>query len=166
MLSQIRWHQANGEANPFEYLNSLRKGIHWWNGRQMNRYIDNELTKRYSDYKADREGKRNKSIIDLVFRGYLAERQDPKSKTSPDELDPGFRAFAINQIRLFVFAGHDSASSTICCKELPFHRPFPSLYSIPSSLQVLVRVTDGLYTCKAYALHFSKHPIIKPLTIQ
>ena len=31
-----------------------------------------------------------------------------------NELDKGFRIFAIRQIRLFVFAGHDSTSSTIC----------------------------------------------------
>lgn len=45
MLSQIRWHQANAEANPYEYLNLVRKTIHWWNGRQMDRYIGNQLGK-------------------------------------------------------------------------------------------------------------------------
>lgn len=108
MLSQIRWHQANGETNPFEYLNILRKTIHWWNGRKMNGYIGNELSKRYSESKADHEGKRTKAIIDLVLQGYILE--NPKS----DHLDPSFRAFAVSQIRLFVFAGHDSLSSTIC----------------------------------------------------
>jgi cytochrome P450 len=33
---------------------------------------------------------------------------------NPPRLDPEFRAFAIRQIRLFLFAGHDSTSSTIC----------------------------------------------------
>lgn len=116
MLSQIRWHQANAETNPFEYLNMVRKAIHWWNGRQMDQYIDNELSKRYSEFKVDHEGKRKKAIIDLVLQSYLAESQssDPRFDSSCDKLDPSFRAFAISQIRLFVFAGHDSVSSTIC----------------------------------------------------
>jgi len=114
MLSQIRWHQPNGDANPFEYLNIVRKAVHWWNGRQMDRYIGNELDKRYSEYKADRDGKRTKAVIDLVLQAYLPENNRTKSTPSSDKLDPEFRAFAISQIRLFVFVGHDSTSSTIC----------------------------------------------------
>ena len=110
MLSQIRWHQANAETNPFEYLNLARKAVHWWNGRQMDTYIGNELDKRYSEFKADRDGKRTKAVIDLVLQAYLPEN----TKSMADKLDPEFRAFAISQIRLFVFVGHDSTSSTIC----------------------------------------------------
>lgn len=111
MLSQIRWHQANAEANPFEYLNFVRKAVHWWNGRQMDRYINAELTKRYHEYKTDRGGERTKAIIDLVLQGYMPESD---TKTNGGDLDPSFRAFATSQIRLFVFAGHDSTSSAIC----------------------------------------------------
>jgi cytochrome P450 len=110
MLSQIRWHQANAETNPFEYLNLVRKAVHWWNGRQMDKYISNELDKRYSEYKADRDGKRTKAVMDLVLQAYLPD----DTKSMPDKLDPEFRAFAVSQIRLFVFVGHDSTSSTIC----------------------------------------------------
>ena len=116
MLSQIRWHQANAETNPFEYFNLVRRAVHWWNGRQMDRYIDNELSKRLRESQADHEGKRQKAIIDLILQGYIAESQssNPKSGFPVDKLDPSFRAFATSQIRLFVFAGHDSLSSTIC----------------------------------------------------
>ena len=116
MLSQIRWHQANAETNPFEYFNLVRTAVHWWNGRQMDQYIDNELSKRLSESQADHEGKRQKAIIDLILQGYIAESQslNPKSGFPVDKLDLSFRAFATSQIRLFVFAGHDSVSSTIC----------------------------------------------------
>lgn len=110
MLSQIRWHQANAETNPLEYLKLARKIVHWWNGRQMDKYIGSELDKRYNEYKADQASKRTKAIIDLVLQAYLPEN----TKTRPEKLDPEFRAFAISQIRLFVFVGHDSTSSTIC----------------------------------------------------
>ncbi|KAL8943447.1 MAG: hypothetical protein Q9211_000979 [Gyalolechia sp. 1 TL-2023] len=115
MLSQIRWHQANGETNPFEYFNLVRKTIHWWNGRQMDRYIGSELDKRYAEYQADSKDKRSKAIIDLVLQGHIPQSQDQQQPTGlGDRLDPTFRAFATSQIRLFVFAGHDSTSSAIC----------------------------------------------------
>ena len=110
MLSQIRWHQPNAENNPFEYFNFVRWYIHWWNSRQMNTYIGNELDKRYSEYKADTANSRSKAVIDIVLQAYIAEG----AKTTPVSLDAEFRAFAIRQIRLFVFTGHDSTSSTIC----------------------------------------------------
>ncbi|KAI4179353.1 MAG: hypothetical protein L6R41_007894 [Letrouitia leprolyta] len=114
MLSQIRWHQANGETNPFEYFNLVRKSIHWWNGRQMDRYIGSELDKRYAEYRADPKNKRSKAIIDLVLQGHIPQSDDQQPGVLGDGLDPAFRAFATSQIRLFVFAGHDSTSSTIC----------------------------------------------------
>lgn len=110
MLSQIRWHQANADTNPLQNLNVARRMVHWSNGRQMDKYIGDELDKRYSEYKADPESKRSKAVIDLVLQAYLPEN----TKSMPEKLDSGFRAFAISQIRLFVFVGHDSTSSTIC----------------------------------------------------
>ena len=110
MLTQIQWHQANAETNPLEYLNLARRVVHWWNGRKMNKYIGNELDMRYEEFKADPESKRTKAVIDLVLQAYLPANV----KSRPEKLDPKFRAFAISQIRLFVFVGHDSTSSTIC----------------------------------------------------
>lgn len=48
--------------------------------------------------------------MDLVLQAYVAQSGEDK----PGRLDLGFRTFAIRQIRLFLFAGHDSRSSTIC----------------------------------------------------
>ena len=76
----------------------------------MDRYIGNELDKRYRESKADPGNMRRKAVIDLVLQAYMPENIQSK----PENLDPEFRAFAIRQIRLFVFAGHDSTSSTIC----------------------------------------------------
>ena len=110
MMSQIRWHQPNAEANPLGHFNFVRWMVEWWNGRQMDLYIGNELDQRFSEYTADISDKRQKSVIDLVLQAYLAQ----SGKHKPERLDPEFRAFAIRQIRLFVFLGHDSTSSTIC----------------------------------------------------
>ncbi|KAI4257703.1 MAG: hypothetical protein LQ352_001543 [Teloschistes flavicans] len=137
MLSQIRWHQANAETNPFEYLNLVRKTVHWWNGRQMDRYISDELSKRYKEYKADHEGKRTKAIVDLVLQSYIPEQLGLDPKNSEDDLDPSFRAFAVNQIRLFVFVGHDSTSSTICYI-------LYLLYSNPETLSLIRQEHDDV----------------------
>ncbi|MCJ1311863.1 hypothetical protein MMC25_005536 [Agyrium rufum] len=124
MLNQIRWHQNNAETNPLEYLNLVRRAVHWRNGRRMDDYIGKELDKRYAEYKSDPESKRTKAIIDLVLQAYLSEGSattkttttttTKTTTTKSGKLDPKFRAFAICQIRLFVFLGHDSTSSTIC----------------------------------------------------
>lgn len=137
MLNQIRWHQANGDTNPFEYLNLVRKTIHWWNGRQLDRYISNELSKRYREYKADQGGERTKAIFDLVLQSYIPEQLGLDSKTSGDDLDPSFRAFAVSQIRLFTFVGHDSTSSTIC---YILHL----LHSNPEALHLIRREHDDV----------------------
>ena len=76
----------------------------------MDQYIGNELDKRFSEYKLDLSDKRQKSVIDLVLQAYIAQSGEQK----PTILDAEFRTFAIRQIRLFVFTGHDSTSSTIC----------------------------------------------------
>ena len=110
MLSQIRWHQPNAEANPLGHLNFVRWIVEWWNGQQMDRYIGRELDSRFSEYKSDMSDKRQKSVIDLVLQAYIGQSGEYR----PEKMDPEFRAFAIRQIRLFVFLGHDSTSSTIC----------------------------------------------------
>ena len=78
----------------------------------MDRYIGNELDKRFLEYKSDPNNtNRQKSVIDLVLRAYIAQSG---GEQKPETIDPEFRAFAIRQIRLFLFTGHDSTSSTIC----------------------------------------------------
>ena len=76
----------------------------------MNHYISAELDKRYNEYRADPANSRTKAVIDLVLQAYTSQN----NKGFSDNLDPSFRQFATRQIRLFVFAGHDSMSSTIC----------------------------------------------------
>lgn len=85
----------------------------WYNSRQMDSYIGNELEKRYDDYRANSElddQKQSKSVIDLALQSYLAE--NPGKATQ--KLDRIFRRHATRQIRLFLFAGNDTTSSTIC----------------------------------------------------
>ncbi|KAI9885080.1 MAG: Nucleolar protein 58 [Watsoniomyces obsoletus] len=110
MINQIKWHMVNRETDPLNYFNPIRPMVQWWNGRQMDQYVGRELDQRYREFRADRSDTRTKAAIDLVLQAYVNDR----SKATTEHLDTEFRAFAIRQIRLFVFAGHDSTSSTIC----------------------------------------------------
>jgi Cytochrome P450 len=106
----------NREINPLEFLNIPRYIMQWLNGRRMDKYIGDELDKRFQEYKRNRVSPSSKSVIDLVLQAYFAEQPKNSSDESfeNDKLDPRFREFAITQVRLFLFVGHDSMSSTIC----------------------------------------------------
>ncbi|KAF7868680.1 hypothetical protein EAF04_005210 [Stromatinia cepivora] len=110
MISQIRWHEPAAAMDPFSRVNVARWYMEWSNGRKMDAYISEGLDRRYSEYKADSKDSRSKAIIDLILQAEIA----PDSNTKPEKLGPDFKAFAIRQIRLFVFSGHDSLRSTIC----------------------------------------------------
>jgi cytochrome P450 len=77
----------------------------------MKTYISSELDKRFAEYQSNENPAGSRSIIDLVLESYMSE--SPSSKNSK-HLDPTFKSWATTQIRLFLFAGHDSTSSTIC----------------------------------------------------
>ena len=114
LLSQLRWKLSVQELNPLERWNPVRPVIEWLNSRQMNSYIGKELDQRYADYSANLalgNPPQSKSVISLVLKDYL--EQNRAEKPSPT-LDRTFRSIATNQIRTFLFAGHDTTSSTIC----------------------------------------------------
>ncbi|TVY80769.1 Cytochrome P450 monooxygenase aflN [Lachnellula suecica] len=114
LLSQLRWHLGDGELNPFVRYNPVRLAVQWRNSRIMNRYIGDELDKRYESYKCSyTHGKKheNKSVISSVLHGYL--QQSPRRQL-PGSLGKTFKSFATYQIRTFLFAGHDTTSSSIC----------------------------------------------------
>ena len=96
----------------------------------MLQYIWRELDKRFQSRVAGSD--RSKTVIDLALDNYLAgEAKD----SSLDTMDLTFRDFATSQLRTFVFAGHDSTSSTIC---YAFH-----LLSVhPNSRRLLVAELD------------------------
>ena len=111
MRSQVRWHCLDDELNPFIRWNPVRPLIQWYNGYRMNKYISGELDKRFATYKSGDSHRTSRSVIDLALESYLRTR--PSSNAS-QSLDREFKTWAMTQIRLFLFAGHDSTSSTIC----------------------------------------------------
>lgn len=88
--------------------------MQWWNARQMVRYISCELDTRFKSNRTKnvmtKEG-RSKTIIDLALENYLSQKMQDQSVIG---MDATFKNFATCQMRTFIFAGHDSTSSTLC----------------------------------------------------
>lgn len=103
---QVRWLKFGADFNPFSHL------VHWYNSQRMNKYvsqvIDRRVAKHQNETNQDIGG--TKSIIDLVLKTSLSE--DAMSKTLV--LDSTLRKFTMNQLKLFLFSGHDTTSSTVC----------------------------------------------------
>ncbi|KAL1878251.1 hypothetical protein Daus18300_002169 [Diaporthe australafricana] len=108
---QIRWHVLDNEWNLFIRWNPARPFVQWYNSYQMNSYISKELDKRYAEWTEDEAAASSCSIIHLTLAGFMAQQ---KTKPRSKSLDPAFKSWAIAQIRLFLFVGHDSTASTIC----------------------------------------------------
>ncbi|KAL8736338.1 MAG: hypothetical protein Q9181_002492 [Wetmoreana brouardii] len=54
---------------------------------------------------------RSKSVVDLALAAYLDHRDNSNVAGG---IDPTFKETAINQLKLFLFSGHDTTSSTVC----------------------------------------------------
>ena len=111
---QVRWCTFGAEQNPFKRYNPMRPIVHWYNSRRMNKYVTRTIDSRFAELTSGQESHpehASKSIIDLVLTAYLSEK--PLKDKLPD-MDTTFKRFTMNQIKLFLFAGHDTTSSTMC----------------------------------------------------
>lgn len=111
---QIRWLTFGTDVNPFKRYNPLRPLVHWYNARRMNRYVSREFDARMANYQ-DQDNvhsvTRTKSVIDLALAAYLSANPE---KEGSKAVDSTFKRFAMSQIKLFLFSGHDTTSSSIC----------------------------------------------------
>lgn len=81
---------------------------------RMDKYIGRILDERFSLREENQPKKtRNKSSIDLALIEYFKESgRDIGSKTAT--MDAEFRRYAIDNLEVLLFAGHDTTASTIC----------------------------------------------------
>jgi len=104
----VRWMKiVPGTQRPLQIFNIFRHFVQWWNLRQMDTYVGNVLEEKFAS--RNTRGKK-KYVIDLALETYLKENNvDETSK-----LDSKFKDAALQNIKIFIFAGHDTSSSTIC----------------------------------------------------
>lgn len=113
-----RWHSF---WDPRVLLNPLRPFVQRYYGRVMDTLIRKELEQRFVELKKEvshskdlRTEKRPgaNSVITLAIESYMAENKHTDFIEKP-KLDEDFARYATYQIRLFLFAGSDTTSSTI-----------------------------------------------------
>jgi cytochrome P450 len=110
------------EMNPLDNLKDLvRPIVHTYNTWIMNTYLAYELEKRYNSV-LDQQHIPGKSVIDLALKAYVDENPGSTGIPAP------FKSAAMAQIKLFIFAGHDTTSTATV---FTFHL----LYKHPEVLQ-------------------------------
>lgn len=94
-------------------LNPIRPLIQWYYGNTIYSFICKELQNRYEEIKAEKKSSAQginhaKSVAALAIKDYISQ-----NKSDTARLDKNFVRITANQIRLFLFAGKDTTSSTI-----------------------------------------------------
>ncbi|KAI9706861.1 MAG: hypothetical protein M1820_004640 [Bogoriella megaspora] len=115
LRAQIRWLSFGNEANLFERFHLLRPFVRRWNAHKMVQYVSDALDDRYVRSRSNKDmlrKDRSRTIVDLALENYLTDQI--KCESGNEGMDATFKEAAVCQIRTFLFAGHDTSSSTIC----------------------------------------------------
>ncbi|KAI4276166.1 MAG: hypothetical protein L6R38_005734 [Xanthoria sp. 2 TBL-2021] len=109
---QLQWMPLPNDMNLFRKYNPMKWFVYRTNTRIMNRYLDRLLEQRFTDRQQEEKAstKRSKPIIDLALDTYLKETGQSGGSALPRQ----FKQSAIDQFKTFLFAGHDTTSSTAC----------------------------------------------------
>ncbi|KAL8870388.1 MAG: hypothetical protein Q9174_003560 [Haloplaca sp. 1 TL-2023] len=111
--NQVQHLPVPNDINLIRKYNPVNPVIHWLNRRIMNTYLDKLLEQRFADRRQEEKAKttkRAKPIIDLALDVYLDETEQSGGSSLPAP----FKRSAIEQFKTFLFAGHDTTSSTAC----------------------------------------------------
>lgn len=110
MRHTVKWHYQSELKSPLIRWSPLIRFIGWWDSYVINKHLSKMLEERYVELRSDRtSNSTNKSVIDLLLSDYMSKQKDQSGPT----LDPEFRKWAIPQLRLMFFVGHDSTAATI-----------------------------------------------------
>jgi len=115
LREQVHLIPNSGTLNPFAGWSPIGMYQRWRNSRIMVSYLDKVLEDRFATRANEQQGEkrpRRRTMLDLAVESYRS--QTSSSSTRINGLDPEFKKHAITQIRVFVFAGHDTTSSAIC----------------------------------------------------
>ncbi|KAK6210482.1 hypothetical protein LQW54_006229 [Pestalotiopsis sp. IQ-011] len=125
---------------PWQAVDLLRPYKLWRNGTKLDREISKELDlkiqRRAKASKEEEEsGKRaakKRSVVDLAIDAYekeISATQNLDFKLlEPNDMPDSFRADITDSVKTFIFAGHDTTSSTLCWATYLLHK-HPEAYA-------------------------------------
>jgi cytochrome P450 len=114
LRASASWTRSYSVFNPFANMNPIRLVMAWWYARKMNRYLEKVLIERFASRKQgiSTHKQRRKHIIDLALEEHIKENNG--EPVDIRAIDDSFKWMAIDNIKTFIFAGHETTSSTIC----------------------------------------------------
>jgi cytochrome P450 len=111
---QVSWTPSAIATNPFVGINPLRPFMQKYYERKMNKYIEKILDERYASTSTSNTNKsRRKPAVDLAVDEYRLQQEEDKVAKTAQGIDKAFKSVAIDQMKTFIFAGHDTSSSTV-----------------------------------------------------
>ena len=102
---QVRLSPSANDLNPFQKLNFTKPVLRWYNSRIMDRYLGKVLDERFVERAKSaslKSGKRGKPVVDMAIDTYL----EIEGGKSVDAIDPKFKQVILDQVKIFLFAGH------------------------------------------------------------
>lgn len=120
LRSSIEWTSWRGQLNPVTRYLSIRPIIHWFNSRTMDQYIGHEIDKRFAERaeggptsvgadSKDTDSNQSRSILSLLI-GDVHREADSGNFDNVKEM---VKTTMASQLRVFLFAGHDTSSSAL-----------------------------------------------------
>lgn len=87
--------------------------MNWYNNRLFKKYIGEIIDKRFNEIKASATEKdKAKALLPAALTHYVNNARSNGSST--DRLDPAFKSSLISNSIIFMVAGHETSSTTIC----------------------------------------------------
>ncbi|KAI0854943.1 cytochrome P450 monooxygenase [Xylaria cubensis] len=112
---QIYWTPFATSFDPIRRYFSIRPLVQKYNSYRMNSYLDEEIDKRFEELVFARKGRAktdlkalSRSVISLAMDKYLEDVGNDGELSKE-----AFKQVAKPQLRLFLYAGHDTTSSTL-----------------------------------------------------
>ena len=110
---QISWTPSVISTNPFAGMHPMRPFMHRYYEQKMNTCLGKILDDRYASFDPESRKSSRRPAIDLALDEYVLQQKEEKLGNNRQGADKSFRALAIDQMKSFIFAGHDTTSSTI-----------------------------------------------------
>lgn len=159
---QVDLMPSASSIGPLDDINLVRPIRLWLNMRKLDRLIGAELDGKiatrvayqngngHSDDKAASAKDRKRSVVDLALDAYEKENPLSTSGMSSSTMPPWFRTTAIDSIKTFIFAGHDTTATTIGYTLYMLHLH-------PKVHQRLVAELDGVYGADSNGETIAEH---------